>query len=183
MRKIALALALSTMLLFIALPYSSLAPERGPEDPVPGFVFQEEGQVVRVKDGDTFVVRWEDYGYQDTVRTVGANAPELWNRQTQMRECFSVEATVWVANFLLNRWVWLSPSPDGRSRDQHGRVLGKVYLDSSRTAYLDRILVSQGFAEVQEVNGQVVDRTLIPLEEDARTARRGKWGSCPFDDP
>jgi len=183
MRKIVLASVLSTLLLFIALPYRSLAPERGPEDPVPEFVFEEAGQVVRIKDGDTLVVRWEGHDYQDTVRTVGADAPELWNLPTQMRECFSVEATVWVSNSLLNLWVWLSPSPDGRSRDPHGRVLAKIYLDSRRTVDLDRILVSQGFADVQKVNGEVVDPELIPIEEEARTARRGKWGSCPFDDP
>jgi endonuclease YncB( thermonuclease family) len=141
--------------------------------PVPPFVFLEPAQVIRVIDGDTFIARWEN-GHKERIRPAGVDAPELSGH-----ECFAVEATVWASNFLLLRWIWLSPVE--QPRDRYGRVLGKVYLDSSRTADFGRIMVSQGFAEAMEQ--YPTGQELQPLEEEAREAKRGMWGSCPYEDP
>jgi|GEM_PF-981043 len=142
-------------------------------EPVPDFVFREPAQVIRIIDADTFVAYWQN-GHKERIRPAGWDAPEL-----KSYECFAVESTVWISNLLLNRWIWLAPVE--QPRDRYGRVLAKVYLDSSYTAHLGKIMVSQGFAEAMEE--YPTGQELQPLEEEARAARRGIWGNCPYEDP
>ena len=60
----------------------------------------------------------------------------------------------------------------GRARDQHGRLLGTLWLEDRN---LNRELVAEGHAWV--FGGFAPDPDLIHAEEAARQARRGLWAA------
>ena len=75
-------------------------------------------RVVKVHDGDTITVKWEERDFDFPVRFLGTNAPEL-------NEEGGSEAQQWLENILLDEEVYIIIDPKQRV-DKWGRLLGKI---------------------------------------------------------
>lgn len=75
-------------------------------------------QVVKVKDGDTITVRWDQRDFDFPVRFAGTNAPELNERLGQ-------ESKKWLEGLLLGTMVNLQINPNNRV-GKFGRLVATV---------------------------------------------------------
>ena len=81
--------------------------------------FGQEIRVVRVIDGDTFVIEGGE-----RVRMIGINAPEL-------KDPFGVESKTHLKKLIENKYVNLIKGDDTADKDYFKRLLRYVYLDGS----------------------------------------------------
>lgn len=121
------------------------------------------GKVVRVRDGDSIVVRAGRA--QLEVRLDGIDAPEL-------AQAFGKRAKRCTADLAIGKPVLL----DLRGKDKYDRELAEVFLTDGRS--LNRELVSSGCAWWFRRHSS--DRDLEARERQARSERRGLWAD---DDP
>jgi endonuclease YncB( thermonuclease family) len=117
-------------------------------------------RVETVHDGDT-VTCLDTAGKPQKIRLRGIDAPEF--DQPHGRDARQALA------FKLGGG---SVRVDGAARDQHGRLLGTLWLGDRD---LNRELVSEGHAWV--FGGFAPDPDLVAAEAEARKARRGLWAS------
>jgi micrococcal nuclease len=88
--------------------------------------------VLRVVDGDTFVIETGEY-----VRFIGIDSPEL-----NKKECYSNEATDYLKGRIENNYVRLVK--DVNNVDKYKRLLRYVYIGDE---FLNETLVHQGYAK------------------------------------
>jgi endonuclease YncB( thermonuclease family) len=125
--------------------------------------------VTAVTGGDTITVT--KYG---RVRLLGIKAPELGRGPTTSAP-FAQEARDRLSELVLRRWVRLEH--DGGVFDEHRRQPAYVFREDG--AFINAALVRDGLARV------AAHATLARLDElkhaeaDARSYRRGMWGSAP----
>lgn len=117
-------------------------------------------RVEMVHDGDT-VTCVNEAGQAVKIRLQGIDAPEF--DQPHGRTARNA-----LDQKLASRRVRVA----GTARDQHGRVLGTLWLDDRN---LNCELVAEGHAWV--FGGFAPDPDLVAAEEAARQAGRGLWGS------
>ncbi len=115
-------------------------------------------RVEMVNDGDT-VTCIDEVGRTVKIRLQGIDAPEF--DQPHGRSA---------RNALDQKLAARRVRVAGTARDQHGRLLGTLWLDDRN---LNRELVAEGHAWV--FGGFAPDPALIDAEEEARQARRGLW--------
>lgn len=127
--------------------------------------------VVRVIDGDTFVVEdGSDKG--ETVRLIGVDAPET--RRSAHRDIghFGEEAKAYLTELLSGGQVFLAY--DVGKRDRYRRTLAYAYLPDG--TFVNAELVRRGFATALTVPPNVAQADLFTdLEREARRKRRGLW--------
>ena len=75
-------------------------------------------KVVRVKDGDTIQVKWEERDFDFPIRLFDLAAPEL-------DEEGGIEAQAWLEKQILNEYVNIEIEP-GLRVEKWGRLLGKI---------------------------------------------------------
>ena len=117
-------------------------------------------RVETVHDGDT-VTCLDTAGKAQKIRLRGIDAPEFdqpHGRDARQALAFKLTGG--------------SVRVDGAARDQHGRLLGTLWLGDRD---LNRELVSEGHAWV--FGGFAPDPDLVAAEAEARKARRGLWAS------
>jgi endonuclease YncB( thermonuclease family) len=117
-------------------------------------------RVETVHDGDT-VTCLDTAGKPQKIRLQGIDAPEF--DQPHGREARQA---------LAGKLSGDSVRVDGAARDQHGRLLGTLWLGDRD---LNRELVSEGHAWV--FGGFAPDPDLLAAEAEARQARRGLWAA------
>lgn len=115
-------------------------------------------RVRTVHDGDT-VTCLDEQGRPQKIRLRGIDAPEF--DQPHGREAHA-SLTAKLAGGLVR--------VDGAARDQHGRLLGTLWIDERD---LNRELVAEGHAWA--FGGFAPDPDLAAAESSARQARRGLW--------
>jgi len=113
-----------------------------------------------VNDGDT-VTCIDEGGKLVKVRLRGIDAPEFDQPHGQSAR-----------NALVDRLAGRRVRVAGTARDQHGRLLGTLWLEDRN---LNRELVAEGHAWV--FDGFAPDPDLVAAEEAARRARRGLWSA------
>jgi endonuclease YncB( thermonuclease family) len=113
-----------------------------------------------VHDGDT-VTCLDTTGKPQKIRLRGIDAPEF--DQPHGREARQALALKLTGG---------SVRVEGAARDQHGRLLGTLWLDDRD---LNRELVAEGHAWV--FGGFAPDPDLLAAEAEARQARRGLWAA------
>ncbi|MBS1943301.1 MAG: thermonuclease family protein [Bacteroidetes bacterium] len=118
------------------------------------------GQVVAVLDGDTIDVLVDRQPVR--VRLAQIDAPEK-------RQAFGTRARQALAAMVFRQPVTV----DEAGQDRYGRVLGTVYTAGVN---VNAAMVSQGMAWVYRQ--YVKDKTLYPLEADARRQRLGLWADA-----
>jgi endonuclease YncB( thermonuclease family) len=117
-------------------------------------------RVDAVHDGDT-VTCLDTTGKPQKIRLRGIDAPEFdqpHGRDARQALAFKLTGG--------------SVRVDGAARDQHGRLLGTLWLGDRD---LNRELVAEGHAWV--FGGFAPDPDLLAAEAEARKARRGLWAS------
>lgn len=113
-----------------------------------------------VHDGDT-ITCIDAAGQPQKIRLKGIDAPEY--DQPHGRESRQALATKLADG---------SVQVEGAARDQHGRLLGTLWLGDRD---LNRELVAEGHAWV--FGGFAPDPDLLAAESEARKARRGLWAA------
>lgn len=135
--------------------------------------------VARHVDGDTFHATLPG-DRDETVRLIGVDTPE-W---TTEHEPYGEEASRFTRSSLPpGTVVWLET--DVGLRDKYGRMLAYVWLspppDASdatvRAKMFNARLLVEGYAQLMTVPPDVrYAGAFVPLQADARLARRGLWG-------
>ncbi|MDZ4059300.1 MAG: thermonuclease family protein [Bacteroidales bacterium] len=128
--------------------------------------------VIRVTDGDTFVV--DDGSAKGArVRLIGVDAPE--SRRSGRKEIgyYGLEAKEFMTTLILNKRVRLEY--DVNKYDQYMRILAYVYLEDG--TFVNAHLVESGYAMVMTVPPNVKHaETFLKLQQKARVKNRGLWG-------
>jgi micrococcal nuclease len=129
-----------------------------------------QGQVVRVFDGDTILVRIQ--GHEEFVRLREIDAPEMANRKLQGQEPWGSKAREIALSRLKDRKVRLE-TDDREERDAYGRLLAYLFVADS---FLNREMVQSGnaFFYRAAIRGKYAAR-LEEAEETARNKGVGVW--------
>ena len=127
-------------------------------------------QVDRVIDGDTISVRLD--GDRDTVRLTGVDTPET-THPTRGVEPYGPEAADDTTARLTGATVRLDLDPAGDAQDAYGRILRYVMLPTGEHVNATRI--REGYARAMRTFPCSRQRECLPLEAQARQARRGLW--------
>lgn len=115
------------------------------------------GTVVRILDGDTLEVLVDKSTAR--VRLAEIDAPEKG-------QAFGAKARQALGDLTFRRIVTVQEA----GKDRYGRTIGTVLVDGQSA---NRAMVATGVAWAYRA--YLVDRSLLRLEQDARTARRGLW--------
>ncbi len=141
----------------------------------------ENGEVVRVVDGDTLVVNVK--GEEQRVRLIGVDTPESVGKYASHPEPFGKEASAYTKKMLEGEKVYLEK--DERDTDSYDRLLRYVWLDIPKPNDQDAIeskmfnamLLVEGFAEVMTIAPDDKHSDFfISLEEEAKSQDIGLWG-------
>ena len=150
----------------------------GPDSPPPppDIDVAEHGEVVRIVDGDTIIVRID--GREERVRYVGVNAPELADvERGRDAECGAVEAALANRELVGGRSVALER--DVSDRDRFGRLLRHVWIELDGSRLVTEALVGSGAIRARSYPPDTKrDPQLDAAEGVARAAGRGIWASC-----
>lgn len=138
--------------------------------------FPKITKVLRVVDGDTFVVSIDDAPV--TVRLIGIDTPETVHPNKAV-QCFGKEASERLTTLISNHDVVLVTDKTQSTYDKYGRLLSYAYLSDGRS--INELMLTDGFAyeERYETPYELHDR-YVALEEQAKVAGRGLWaeGVC-----
>jgi micrococcal nuclease len=121
-------------------------------------------------DGDTI-----DVAAIGRVRLLGIDAPEI-GRAYDTSEPFAEAARQRLAGLVTARWVRLEYERAAR-RDKYDRRLAYVFLETG--TFVNEVLVREGLARVSARAALARLGELQKAEADAKTARRGMWGTMP----
>ncbi len=144
------------------------------------------GQVVRVLDGDTILVRIG----KRTLRYQlwGVDAPEF-DPKDRSPDPYSVSALRFIKQLLLDEWVYIQHDPIVH-RDTSGRFVGYVFR-APDMLFVNMELVRQGYAKYDPHDGLLYMDAFEAYESRAKQLRRGIWSleaieiidwSTPFDE-
>lgn len=135
-----------------------------------------ENTVVRVIDGDTFVVNVD--GENVTVRLIGVDTPESVHSD-ESKNCEEGKiASSFTKELLLGKSIRLEY--DVQKEDKYGRTLAYAYLSDGRM--VQDVLLKKGYARVMTVqpNSSKADHFLT-LQREARENEVGFWDSSIWD--
>jgi micrococcal nuclease len=129
-----------------------------------------QGQVMKVFDGDTILVRIQ--GHEEFVRLREIDAPEMANRKMQGQEPWGRKAREFALSRLKDRKVRLETDVR-EDRDAYGRLLAYVFVGDS---FLNREMVQSGnaFFYRSPIRGKYAAQ-LEEAEEAARGKGIGVW--------
>lgn len=126
-------------------------------------------EVVRVVDGDTFVIEYE--GKQEKVRLIGVDTPESVHPDEEKNTELGDEVSNYSKKILTGKEVLLEF--DVEKRDKYGRLLAYVYLDGQM---YNKILLEKGYAKIATYppNVKYVE-DFTKLQKEARENKQGLW--------
>ncbi len=130
----------------------------------------ESGTVVKVIDGDTFVV--DINNKQTTIRLIGVDTPESVHSDESKNTQEGFVASDYTKTLLLNETVYLEY--DVTKTDIYGRTLAYAYLSNGEM--VQDILLEKGMARVMTVqpNSKYADR-FLKIEKKAQKEEVGFW--------
>ena len=142
---------------------------------LPQLTTGEMGRVLRVIDGDSFVLALDD-GRELSVRLSAIQAPRLALRGAKAWPYAEV-AKAGLAALMQGRRVQLSYG--GETRDRYGRATAQVHtLDGAGQSdlWVQSEMIRLGLARVFSWKGDITDiAAFYTLEIEAREHRRGIW--------
>lgn len=129
--------------------------------------------VTKIVDGDTFWIK-EATGKEIKVRLIGVDAPESRNSGRKVKSPFGDASTLFLARMIGGKKVRLEY--DVVRKDQYGRILAYVYLESG--TFINADMVRNGYATIMTIppNVKYTD-TFVRLARIARIRKRGLWKS------
>jgi endonuclease YncB( thermonuclease family) len=116
------------------------------------------GHVIRVKDGDSFLMRSGGLTYE--VRMYGIDAPEL-------KQPYGKQSAKALRKIIQNKNIKLIKS----GSDHYGRLIGKIYIDK---AYINLKMVKHGHAHWYKKYAPKA-KDLKAAEQSAKQSKRGLW--------
>lgn len=137
-------------------------------------VVKEAVKVLRVVDGDTIKVLISNK--EDVVRLIGIDSPEILDERKPI-QCFGKEASDKAKEILNGKIITLEQDSTQENRDEYGRLLRYVFIDSSN---FNKFMISQGYAREYTFKGKIYkyQTEFIQAEKKARRENKGLWGSC-----
>ena len=133
----------------------------------------EWGVVVRVADGDTLTVQFDD-GEEETIRFLDVDTPETVH-PTRPKECYGAQASDFTKT-LMGQRVRI----EEEGRDRYGRLLAYVWVGADEGGQLWNVrLLEEGLAVYNDYGnpGQYADTTRAAAEQ-AMLAGVGLWSAC-----
>ena len=137
----------------------------------------EWGVVVRVADGDTLTVQF-DNGEKETLRLLDVDTPETVH-PNRPKECYGAQASDFTKTLMGQR-----VRVEEEGRDRYGRLLAYVWTDAGEDSVLWNIrLLEEGLAVYNDYGnpGQYADTTRAAAEE-AMLAGVGLWSACEIEE-
>ncbi len=131
----------------------------------PAYATTFEGEVIRVKDGDSLVLYRPDVKRTSEIRLAGIDAPELaqpWGLQARSALRRKVE----------RRGIRVEVV----DRDRYGRLVGRIWVGPT---YVNSYMTRYGHAWA--FDRYMTDRQIRAGQDLARTERRGLWALPPAD--
>jgi len=131
------------------------------------------GPVVRVADGDTLTMRFED-GAEDRIRLLDVDTPETVH-PNRPEECFGAQASEFTET-LLGQRIGI----EAMGRDRFDRVLAYVWVETDEGAVLWNLrLLEEGLAVYNDFGnpGKYADMSR-EAAENALLAGVGLWSAC-----
>lgn len=129
----------------------------------------EEFKVIRVVDGDTFIIDYK--GTEERVRLIGIDTPE----SVHPNESKNTEEGIKTSNYTKERLEgkMIKLELDVQERDKYGRILAYVYVDGNM---YNKELLELGYAKLATYppNVKYVD-DFTKLQEQARENKVGLW--------
>lgn len=126
-----------------------------------------EAEVVRVVDGDTFVIQFDEKKL--TVRLIGVDTPETVHPFKPV-EYYGKQASNYLTERLSGQWVTLEF--DENKIDKYGRVLAYVYLGDEM---INESILSEGYGFAYTRFSFKYFDEFVALEALAREAGLGLW--------
>ena len=135
----------------------------------------QAAKVVSVYDGDTFWLRFPD-SHEDSNIDHAANLVAVDAPGDGEVECEAERVTSIAKRLLLGKTVWIEwDNHDKRTMD--GRLLVYISRIDDRSADLNALYIEQGWGWVPRKFPADRKEQYLTLEAQARTMRRGLWGS------
>lgn len=147
-----------------------------------------EAEVVRIVDGDTFVINFN--GEIEKVRLIGVDTPESKRNRKAKRDAaeynenlddiisMGKEAAAYVKTLIEPDKI-VKVEFDVQERDQYGRLLCYVYLRNGKM--LNKILVEEGYAQVYTFPPNVKYQDLfLAAQHFARENNKGFWNKSSY---
>ena len=128
------------------------------------------GTVSSVADGDTITVKTSTNPALK-IRFAEIDAPEV-SHFGSLTQPYGEESKAVLSNLILNKTITISP----HAIDTYGRTLATVYYTAPNTTTalnVNKYLVQKGAAWAYTFF--VIDKTIITLQNKAKTARLGLW--------
>ena len=129
----------------------------------------KEYKVVRVVDGDTFVVDYD--GTEERIRLIGIDTPE----SVHPNESKNIEEGIKTSNYTKERLEGKTVKLefDVQERDKYGRILAYAYIDDKM---YNKELLALGYAKIATYppNVKYVD-DFTKIQEKARENKVGLW--------
>jgi len=126
-------------------------------------------EIVRVVDGDTFVISYK--GKNEKVRLIGVDTPESVHPDEEKNTEFGDVVSNYSKEMLKGKHVELEF--DVEQRDRYGRLLAYVYIDGQM---YNKLLLQKGYAKLATYppNVKYVDDFTV-LQKQARENKLGLW--------
>lgn len=136
-------------------------------------------QVLKVIDGDTIRVLINNK--EDTVRLIGIDSPEIVDERKPV-QCFGKESSGKAKEVLNGKAIILESDSTQSDRDEYGRLLRYVFLDSLN---FNKLMISEGYAREYTFKGRSYkyQAEFVRMEKEARESKKGLWSSltnCGF---
>jgi micrococcal nuclease len=170
--------------IFLVLTLSALAlaplksPSRTPstlplvEAPDPSAL--ESGEVVRIIDGDTLLIKVADRTRR--YQLLGSDAPEF-NPKDRNPDLLGVRARRFIEQLLLNEQVYIQPDPHS-SRDKANRLTAYLFR-APDMLFVNLELVRQGYAKSSTRNQSLYLDAFAAYETRSKELERGIWNPNP----
>jgi micrococcal nuclease len=130
----------------------------------------EQAKVSSIVDGDTIKVKLGKK--TETIRIIGIDTPETVDPRKPV-QCFGKEASAKMKSLIAGKTVTLERNP-AEDRDKYRRLLRYVWLDGQD---IGAKMIQDGYAFSYKKYPHPRLETYNKLEQEAREALRGLWGS------
>lgn len=133
------------------------------------------GEVVQAIDGDTILVNGESEIFNNRVRMIGVDTPELAH-DGMPGDCYGPEARDFTEK-LVGHLVWLTF--DNECRDRFDRPLAYVHVGGGQGDLWERQLLRRGFADSFPFGDNRTYEGLFATDQQTAVIEGlGQWGVC-----
>lgn len=140
---------------------------------IPKIDQNEQYQVMKVLDGDTFQIKINKETV--TVRMLGIDTPETVDPRKGI-QCYGKQASDKTKELILGKYVLLSADPSQDNIDKYGRIL--AYVNIKDGILINQYLLEYGYAREYKYKFDYKRRKEFKkLENLAKKKKIGLWGS------